>query len=168
MSLTEFLSNLDNKCFSDTMTKCCASTQWVRQMTASRPFDHDEQLFAMATQIWWSLAKDDWREAFAAHPRIGDVDSLRAKFSNTQSWASGEQSGVTGASEETLSQLAVGNDRYWKRFGYIFIVFATGKTASEMLDILERRLDNHAGDEIRIAAEEQLKITLLRLEKLVD
>jgi OHCU decarboxylase len=104
--------------------------------------------------------------AFAAHPRIGDVDSLRTKFAHTKTWASGEQAGVDAASEDTLIRLADGNDAYFDRFGYIFIVCATGKSADQMLALLEARLPNDAVTELPIAAAEQRKITQLRLQKL--
>ena len=108
----------------------------------------------------------DWREAFAHHPKIGDVESLRRKFASTSVWTAGEQSGVVGAEEAVLTALAEGNAAYEARFGYIFIVCATGKSAGEMLEILQTRLLSGPRTELRVAAEEQKKITRLRLEKL--
>lgn len=135
-------------------------------MLARRPFASAAELFATGDEVWENLSRDDWLEAFAAHPRIGDLDGLRKRFATTADWASHEQSGVVAACEEILRQLADGNRRYEERFGYIFIVCATGKTATEMLDILNARLGNAPEHELAIAAAEQAKITRLRLEKL--
>jgi 2-oxo-4-hydroxy-4-carboxy-5-ureidoimidazoline decarboxylase len=146
--------------------RCCGSRRWADQMLARRPFASDAELFAAADEVWTSLGPDDWLEAFAGHPRIGDLDGLRKKFANTADWASHEQSGVAAANEEILRRLAEGNRRYEERFGYIFIVCATGKTAAEMLDILNARLSNSPEQELAIAAAEQAKITRLRLQKL--
>jgi 5-hydroxyisourate hydrolase/2-oxo-4-hydroxy-4-carboxy-5-ureidoimidazoline decarboxylase len=136
-------------------------------MAAARPFASVRALRDKADEIWWALSPADWREAFAAHPRIGDVASLRRKFASTASWAAGEQAGAAGASEATLSALAEGNDAYFAKFGFIFIISASGKTADEMLAALRARLSNDAERELRIAAEQQLEITHLRLEKLM-
>jgi len=148
------------------LLRCCGSRRWAERTLASRPFGSAAELFAAADDVWQNLDRDDWLEAFAAHPRIGDLDNLRKKFAATADWASHEQSGVAAASEETLRQLADGNRRYEERFGYIFIVLATGKSAAEMLDILNARLRNSPDQELAIAAAEQAKITRLRLEKL--
>ena len=108
----------------------------------------------------------DWLEAFAAHPRIGDLDALRKKFASTANWCAGEQAGVAAADEAVLTALADGNRAYEARFGYIFIVCATGKSAAEMLAILTARLANDPEVELKVATAEQAKITRLRLEKL--
>jgi allantoinase len=150
------------------LLKCCASSRWVETMLAARPFADDAVLLEAAAKYWWGLDRDDWLEAFAAHPKIGDVDSLRAKFANTRQWAGGEQAGVAGASEDILQRLAKLNDEYEKKFGYIFIVCATGKSADEMLAILESRLPNDADAELKVAAAEQLQIAELRLRKLAN
>lgn len=121
-----------------------------------------------AEETWWQLREHDWLEAFTAHPKIGDVSSLRAKFKGKreESLASVEQSGVAGADDAVLHELAQGNTDYEKRFGYIFIVCATGKTAEQMLEILKTRINNDPQQELKIAADEQRKITQIRLEKL--
>jgi len=147
--------------------RCCGATQWARQMTTRRPFANPEVLFAAADEIWAGLSQDDWLEAFAHHPRIGDLDSLRTRFAGTRAWAEGEQAGAATASEEVLHALAEGNRAYEERFGYIFIVCATGKSADEMLGLLHVRLPNTPTAELPVAAEEQRKITRLRLEKLL-
>ncbi len=132
------------------------------------PFQTKEELFAAAEEIWFKLLPNDWLEAFAHHPKIGDLNSLRAKFASTQQWAAGEQAGVSAASEEVLKALAEGNTQYESKFGYLFIVCATGKSAAEMLAILQSRLPNDHATELQIAAIEQSKITKIRLEKLLS
>ena len=146
--------------------RCCGAARWAAQMAARRPFRNAAELVAVAEQVWQALDRADWLEAFAAHPQIGDLASLRAKFATTGAWAAGEQAGVAGAAEAVLQGLADGNAAYEAKFGYIFIVCATGKTAAEMLALLRERLANDPDEELRIAAAEQMKITLLRLEKL--
>ena len=148
------------------LSNCCAAEKWVSGMLAARPFADDNAVFAASESIAATLAEPDWLEAFAAHPLIGDVDSLRKKYAATKQLAAGEQSGVHAASETTLRELAMLNAAYLQRFGFIFIVFATGKTADEMLAILKSRIDNSRDQEIASAAAEQLKITRLRLTKL--
>lgn len=166
MNSAQRLNEGDADTARELLRKCCAAEKWIAGMLAARPFRDDAHLESTAADVWRSLSTDDWKEAFAAHPRIGDLDSLRAKYADTKNWSAGEQSGVDAAADETLEQLAAGNDAYVEKFGYIFIVCATGKTAEEMLSLLKSRLDNKPDDEIRIAAEEQLKITQLRLRKL--
>lgn len=148
------------------LTNCCAATAWVNDMFAASPFADDEAVFAACNNTAAALTESDWLEAFAAHPLIGDVDSLRKKYAATKRLAAGEQSGVDAASEGALRELAELNHTYLARFGFIFIVFATGKTADEMLAILKSRIDNGREQEIANAAAEQLKITRLRLAKL--
>lgn len=139
---------------------CCGSKDWARRMASARPFGDPERLLEVADRAWWSLSEADWREAFAAHPRIGD---------RTASGRAGEeQSESRGAPAETLAALARANRDYEERFGYIFIVCATGKTAEQMLVLCRSRLQNDAQRELRVAAEEQRQITRLRLAKLLD
>lgn len=134
---------------------------------ARRPYGDDERLFAAAREEWFALAPDDWREAFRHHPAIGDRESLRARFPHTAHLSAAEQRGVRDASDETLDALAEGNRTYEQKFGYIFIVCATGKSAAAMLASLRQRLNNDPSTELRIAAEEQAKITELRLRRRV-
>jgi hydroxyisourate hydrolase len=156
------LNTLDDQAASRALLRCCGSSRWAAQMAAARPFAGVEALASTADAIWRALAEADWLEAFAAHPRIG---SGRAGGSG---WSDDEQAGVAGAAEQTRHRLEEVNRHYEARFGYIFIVSATGKTADEMLVLIERRLRHRPGDELRIAAEEQRKITRLRLRKLID
>jgi 2-oxo-4-hydroxy-4-carboxy-5-ureidoimidazoline decarboxylase len=151
----------------EALTRCCGSRKWVSQMLEQRPFSSVEALYTAARNTWIWLWEVDWQEAFSHHPKIGDIDSLRTRFASTREWAAGEQAGAQSASEETLQALAEGNAEYEKKFGYIFIVCATGKTAEEMLQLLKARLTNDPASELQIAAEEQWKITRLRLEKLL-
>jgi 2-oxo-4-hydroxy-4-carboxy-5-ureidoimidazoline decarboxylase len=167
MNLQE-LNTADNESARQELTRCCGSRRWVEKMIAQRPFKSKEELFEAADDIWQRLEKEDWLEAFSHHPKIGDVDSLRQKFATTKQWAEGEQKGVQAASEATLSALAEGNAAYEQKFGYIFIVCATGKSADEMLALLRERLDNPADAEIAVSMLEQDKITRIRLEKLLS
>jgi len=136
---------------------CCGSRAWARRMAEGRPFQGLADLQKESDRIWWSLGGEDWREAFAAHPRIGERGSR---------WSEAEQAGARGADARTLGELIEANRVYETRFGHIFIVCATGKSAAEMLGLLRARLNNDPGTELRVAAEEQRKITHLRLEKL--
>ena len=146
--------------------RCLGARRWVDAMTARRPFASADDVVAAATEIEASLSRDDWLEAFAAHPQIGDVSTVRQKFAATADWSAAEQAGVGAADEETLTALAEANREYEARFGHTFIVCATGKTAAEMLSILLGRLLNEPDAELQIAAAEQAKVTRLRLEKL--
>lgn len=146
--------------------KCCGCERWAEALASARPYAKDDDLLSKAEQTFSDLSKDEWLEAFAAHPKIGDVESLRQKYGNTKDWAQNEQAGVSGVSTEVIERLASGNKTYEDRFGYIFIVCATGKSAQEMLDILNSRVDNEPSMELGIAAEEQKKITHIRLAKL--
>jgi len=148
--------------------QCCGSAQWVNNMVGALPAEDLVDLLEIAEEQWYACQENDWREAFAHHPKIGDLNSLKEKFASTAHWAEGEQAEVQQASEQTLQQLAAGNQAYEQRFGYIFIVCATGKSADEMLQLLNQRLYNNPEVEIQMAMEEQNKITRIRLEKLFD
>jgi 2-oxo-4-hydroxy-4-carboxy-5-ureidoimidazoline decarboxylase len=150
------------------LQRCCGAARWAEQMATRRPFADPDAVFAAALEVARGLAQSDWLEAFAAHPRIGDLDSLRSKFAHTASWSAREQQSVASAAEATLRALAAGNEAYQAKFGHIFIVCASGKTADEMLALLEQRLGNAPADELRVAAAEQEKITRLRLQKLLQ
>ena len=147
--------------------RCCGATSWVEGMIEARPFRDVPHLYAAAEETWNRLSPDDWREAFGHHPRIGDREALRARFASTREWASGEQAGALGASDEVLTALARENREYERRFGHVFIVCATGKSAAEMLGLLRARQGNDPMTELWIAAAEQAQITRLRLEKLL-
>jgi allantoicase len=137
-----------------TFQQCCGSSRWAHQMTAARPFSSWNEVEETAAQVWKSGTREDSYEAFAAHPRIGDHEGAD------------EQAGVRAASETTLGELSRLNREYESRFGYLYIVCATGKTAGEMLALLRERLNNGPAEELAIAREEQRSITLLRLRNI--
>jgi OHCU decarboxylase len=167
-SIGEYLNQLDADSLRAALAKCCGSECWIDRMIVEHPFTVNNRLLLRdAADFWWAMDREDWLEAFAAHPKIGDVESLRAKFAGTRTWARSEQAGVAGASETTIARLGELNREYEARFGYIFIVCASGKSADEMLAILESRVANDPQSELQIAADEQLRITQLRLQKLV-
>jgi len=152
----------------DLLERCCGATRWVEAMLAARPFMSPAHLLGHAETAWWKLDDADWLEAFTHHPRIGaSVESLRAKFGATAKLAEGEQRAVGAASELTLRALAKGNADYEDRYGFVFIVCATGKTADEMLALLRGRMDREPAVERRAAAAEQAKITRIRLKGLL-
>jgi OHCU decarboxylase len=148
--------------------KCCGSTLWARRMMDERPFHNLQELLTKADAEWWALDKEDWLEAFSRHPKIGEKKSERTQAQEARRWSEQEQSGTRSADEETRRELAELNRTYLRKFGYIYIICATGKTADEMLAILKERLTNDADREIRVAAEEQRRITHLRLQKLLE
>ena len=148
-------------------TQCCAAQRWVERMVIDRPFENLSEMLEISDRIWEECDLDDYLEAFEGHPRIGDVESLAKKYANTKGWAGGEQKGVEGADRAVLERLAKGNADYEEKFGHIFIVCATGKSAAEMLALLEARMPNDPKTEVMVAAEEQNKITRIRLKKLL-
>ena len=137
-------------------------------MIDARPLGNLEEVLAEADRVWWSLSEADWLEAFRAHPKIGEKKAAAAQSSQVQTWSAQEQSSVAQASAETISELAERNREYEDRFGFIFIVCATGKSSEEMLAIINDRIGNDTETELRTAAEEQSKIMRLRLEKLLN
>jgi OHCU decarboxylase len=142
---------------------CCGSRTWAQRMTDGRPYADTAELLETADRVWWSLAPTDWQEAFAAHPRIGEKKAIGDDQSRR--WSEQEQAESMTAEAAVLANLAEANRIYDERFGHIFIVCATGKSAGEMLGLLRSRLDNDPDTELRVAAEEQRKITRLRLLK---
>ena len=160
------INELSAEAARDAFHKCCGCDHWADAMTRARPYLDEAALNKQVQRAFSEMGREDWLQAFAAHPKIGDIESLRQKYASTKAWAQGEQYGVNGANDEVLHGLAAGNAEYEKRYGHIFIVCATGKTAAEMLAILNSRLRNDIQTEFQNAAEEQLKITMLRLEKL--
>jgi 2-oxo-4-hydroxy-4-carboxy-5-ureidoimidazoline decarboxylase len=147
---------------------CCGAGRWVNRMLARRPFGSLDHARAAAREEWFGLGHDDWKEAFAHHPRIGDVKALRSRFGSAAADASTrEQATMASADDAVLEALLNGNRDYEARFGYIFIVCASGKTAEQMLELLRGRLANAPDEEILIAAEEHAKICDLRLAALV-
>ena len=148
--------------------KCCGSTNWAKEMTARRPFSSVEELTDAADRIWWALSQEDWLEAFRSHPKIGERKAAQETSAEALSWSSREQAGVSDAPADTMEALAQLNHRYEEKFGFIYIVCASGKSSAELLAILSERLNNERDHELRIAAAEQAQITRLRLYKLVE
>ncbi|MCU1383054.1 MAG: bifunctional allantoicase/OHCU decarboxylase [Acidobacteria bacterium] len=171
------LNAADDEAAVHAFLRCCGSPRWARQMAASRPFASVAAIERRADAVWWALDRADWVEAFAAHPKIGAGrahgpasggkagGSAGAADAN---WSDQEQAGVAAAAGQTMRRLAVANGQYEARFGYIFIVCASGKTADEILVLLEARLRHDADEELRVAAEEQRRITRLRVNKLLE
>jgi OHCU decarboxylase len=149
------------------LLQCCGSKRWAAAVATGRPYSDLETLLATANDMWWSLDRNDWLEAFRSHPKIGEKKASDKVSAQSQQWSGQEQSGVADASHETTSSLAALNEQYEQKFGYIFIVCATGKTSDEMLATLSKRIQNDPETELSIAAEEQSKITELRLKKLL-
>jgi len=140
------------------LSDCCGSARWVDAMAVSKPFGSSDELYEAAEKFWWSLNAADWLEAFSKHPKIGERKGL-------SSWSSDEQRGMDGVADVVAARLAIKNIEYQEKFGWIFLVCATGKSANEMLNELERRLLCDRDSELRTAAVEQAKITRLRLAK---
>jgi OHCU decarboxylase len=159
MKITE-LDTITSSVAAESFRECCGSSRWVSAMIERRPFGSRDAAFNAADEIWKSLDPSDWLEAFAHHPRIGEQTK--------NSVAAREQSGVKTADDDLRDQLAQVNRDYEQRFGYIYIVCATGKSAEEMLAIARNRLNNDPATELAVAAEEQRKITQLRLAKLLE
>lgn len=151
------------------LAACCGSRRWVQGMARRAPFRNPESLLRAAEEVADELEAEDWLEAFRHHPRIGDLESLRARFgARAGDWSSAEQAGLEGADDAILRRLADANARYEERFGHLFVVCASGKTAAEMLEILDSRLRHDPDAELEVAAGEQRKITRLRLETLLN
>ena len=140
------------------LRRCCGAERWVEHMIAGRPYPDDRALLEAADRAWWDLEREDWLQAFRAHPRIGERSA--------DSWSRREQTGVDAAGADVRRRLAAGNEAYERRFGHVYLVCATGREAPELLLDLETRLTNDPARELRIAATEQAKIIRLRLEKL--
>jgi 2-oxo-4-hydroxy-4-carboxy-5-ureidoimidazoline decarboxylase len=189
MQLAE-LNAMDTASAARELLRCCGSTRWAGRMARLRPFADAAALARAADHAFDELDRADWLEAFAAHPTIGEPDSSggpvgsggsrglvaagsrrpgeASRCQAPERWAAEEQALVAQSADATQQRLADANRDYAARFGYIFIVCATGKTGDEMLALLERRLANDPGTELQIAANEQKKITRLRLVKLLD
>ncbi|MFT5574163.1 MAG: 2-oxo-4-hydroxy-4-carboxy-5-ureidoimidazoline decarboxylase [Cryomorphaceae bacterium] len=162
------LNNAKDSMAREHFLQCCSSAAWVNRMLESRPFESAQELFNCANTHWQNLTQEDYLQAFDGHPKIGDVGSLRAKYANTKELAAGEQTQVNAASEDVMQKLAQGNADYQDKFGFIFIVCATGKSAQQMLALLLERIENDRDTELLNAAEEQRKIFQLRLQKLME
>lgn len=162
MNLSDF-NKLSKETAAKELFACCGSKKWVSLMMENFPFVSEQNLIDISTKTWYEQCTEiDWRESFTHHPRIGDKESLKQKF------AGKEQAAVAGASDAVIGSLAKANSDYENKFGFIFIVCATGRTAEEMLQLCTDRIINNVEEELRIAMGEQHKITLIRFKKLLD
>jgi allantoicase len=147
---------------------CCGSRKWAQQMATLRPFAGEAELLNAADKTWSALAREDWLEAFQHHPPIGETQARARQSATASRWSAKEQSSAQKAAPEVLEALAAQNRAYAEKFGYVFLICATGKTSEEIWSALRWRLPNDPDTELRVAAEEQRKITRLRLEKLLE
>jgi allantoicase len=160
------LNRLEPQAAREAFLRCCGSRRWAQAMVERRPFADPPTLLRAAEEVADALVAEDWLEAFAAHPRIGDLAALRERFGRAGAWSRREQAGIAAAPEAVLEEIARANRAYEERFGRIFVVCATGKGPEAILEMLRDRLRNDPEVELRIAAREQRAITRLRLEKL--
>jgi OHCU decarboxylase len=164
MTLAEF-NALTSAQAETTLLDCCGSMRWTKQIAAQRPFESANALYTAAEAVWQKMDREDILESFSHHPQIGQKPETGSE--SHRRWAQGEQTGARTATEDVKTRLALGNRAYFEKFGYIYIVCATGKSAEEMLALLEQRLQNDPARELPIAAEQQRQIMRLRLEKLL-
>jgi OHCU decarboxylase len=150
------------------LLKCCGSTRWAREVAALKPFWDVTQVVIIGYRVWSELSEDDWLEAFRAHPKIGETKTKAAVTEQEQRWSEGEQARAQESPDATLAALASANREYEERFGFIFIICASGRTAEEILAALRARITNERDAELRVAASEQWNITELRLRKFFD
>ncbi len=162
-----WLNSLTTEEAATELRQCCGSRRWCEQMSSGRPYETFDALTTYADRVWWSLTPDDWLEAFRSHPKIGEKKTSDKVSGQSQQWSGQEQAGVSSASQDTVDSLAALNRAYEQKFGFIFIICATGKTSDEMLAALQNRLQHDSDTELRLAAAEQAKITNLRLKKLL-
>ena len=157
---------LPTEAANEMLRACCGATRWVEGMLARRPFGSIHALLTVADDVWRTLGPADWREAFEHHPRLGESGGAAAQGPRARAWSSGEQSGMAGAGSDERAALTSANAAYEARFGYICIICATGLGVADIVTLTEERLRNEPNEELPVAAEEQRKITRLRLLKL--
>ena len=164
MTLAEF-NALPTTQAESLLIDCCGATRWAASVASKRPYETVEALHRAADSVWWKLDRNDWLEAFGHHPQIGERPARGS--GSAREWAEGEQAGARGISEDVKTRLARANRAYVDKFGYIYIICATGKSVEAMLALLNQRLQNDPASELSIAAEQQRQITRIRLEKLL-
>lgn len=167
MTLDDFNALSDAKA-ADVFTACCGARRWVDAMMNRRPFATVAEVIDAANEAWNATTERDWREAFDHHPRIGESRSAAHRGAHAAQWSSDEQSRASSADRIIKQQLVDVNTEYEARFGHIYIVCASGRSADELLEVARARLSNSPAVELRVAAEEQRKITELRLRKLLS
>jgi len=163
MTIAEF-NALPASAALETLRNCCGAARWTQQLAAQRPFSNAQALYIAADAAWRTMDRPDILEAFSCHPQIGQQAASGSQVH--RQWSEGEQSRVQSAAEDVKARLARQNRAYFEKFGYIFIVCASGKSAEEMLALLDKRLQNDEATELPVAAEQQRLIMHLRLEKL--
>ena len=164
----EELNGLSADRASELFRACCGASRWVAAMVSRRPFFSRDAVLQAGDDEWSGMGERDWLEAFLHHPRIGEIAAAAGESAVARGWSASEQSAVAAAGADARIGLARLNQDYERRFGFIYIVCATGKSAGELLELAHRRMNNDRDTELRVAAEEQRKITRLRLEKLLD
>lgn len=164
----ERLNHLSDEEARRVLLDCCGSTRWAARTAANRPYWDVEQCLIIGERIWRELEPADWLEAFRAHPRIGERKTAVEVSEEARAWSEGEQESARESARETFDALAEANREYEEKFGFIFIVCASGKSAEEMLALLRERLTNDAETELRVAVDEQWKITRLRILKFLN
>jgi OHCU decarboxylase len=163
-AVLEEWNNADEAAATEAMLACCGATRWASQMVALRPIKNIAALSEAADQVWSAMGEPDWMEAFACHPRIGERNAA-AESEKSTAWSLQEQAGTSSTANIVMRELAEANAQYEQRFGFTYIVCATGKNADEMLAILKRRLSNDRVAELKEAVEQQRQITQIRLGK---
>lgn len=158
-------NNLSPEKAAEAILPCCASTAWARGMAARRPIHDEASLLAACDEVWNNLRKADWMEAFRSHPRLGESQPPASASPQSAQWSGPEQHNLRAADKEVQLALAEANRTYEKRFNRIFIACATGKSALEILEILQRRLKNDPKTELHETAEQQRQIAQIRLRK---
>lgn len=166
MSL-EKINNADVEQIYQTFENCCCAPKWIEGMTNARPFAQPTDIFTASDECFLQLTEADYLIAFAGHPQIGNLQTLQEKYANTSESASHEQSAMSNAQTSVLEKMHSLNIKYLEKFGFIFIVCASGKSAQQMLDLIKSRINNDQQTELAIASNEQAKITHIRLEKLL-
>lgn len=167
MILDEF-NRLPETAAREQLRMCCTAERWAALVCQDRPYANTDQLLKRSQQHWLTMEEADYLQAFGGHPKIGDVRSLKKKYAASSTLAAHEQAGMNTASDTVIQALADGNRAYEQKFDFIFIVCASGKTAAQMLELLQKRLGNGREDELKIAVAEQAKITRLRLLQLME
>jgi OHCU decarboxylase len=164
----EWLNALPSEQAASELLQCCGSQRWADAMVSQRPYSSLESLLTTSEDLWCELQPGDWLEAFRSHPRIGEKKAAASASEQSSQWSGQEQAGVSNATRATVDALATLNEAYEQKFGFIFIICATGKSSAEMLTALRDRLENDPATELPIAAAEQGKITRLRIKKLLN
>jgi 2-oxo-4-hydroxy-4-carboxy-5-ureidoimidazoline decarboxylase len=157
-------NSLDKDAAEAAVLPCCGSRAWAAQLSAKRPITNETALLAESAAVWGALPAEAWQEAFDSHPRIGEKKAQKDATPESLRSSAKEQAMALTTDDAAKVALKEGNERYERRFGRIFIICASGRTASEILAALEARMDNDDATELHEAAEQQRQITELRLK----